>query len=94
MLVLSERNIILEILSIVDNFDLLMKNLKPDDNEVIQGVKLIHNQLIAFLNKHNCQSFDSLNQSFDPNMHEAIETIKDENQINNLIIEEVQKGYK
>lgn len=94
MLVLNERNMILEILSIIDNFDLLMKNVKLDDDEVLQGVKLIFNQLIDWLNKHNCQSFDSLNQTFDPNKHEAIETIKDESQTNNLIIEEIRKGYK
>jgi molecular chaperone GrpE len=90
----SERNMILEILSVVDNFDLLMQNVKPNDNEVLQGAKLIHNQLIAFLAKHNCQPFDSLNQTFDPSRHEAIETIKDESKNNNLIIEEIQKGYK
>ena len=94
MLVLSERNIILEILSIVDNFDLLMKSIKADDYEVLPGVKLIRNQLIAFLAKHNCQPFDSLNQIFDPNLHEAVETIKDESKNNHLIIEEIQKGYR
>ncbi len=95
MLILKERNIILEILSVVDNFDLLIKNLNQNQkDEYLDGIKLIYNQLIGFLKHHQCISYDSLNQIFDPNLHEAIESISDESKENNLIVEEVQKGYK
>jgi len=94
MLILNERNIILEVLSVVDSFDLMIKTFKDEANEYIQGAKLIYDQLVNFLNKHNCTSFESLNQIFDPNLHEAIETIEDETKENHLIIAEIQKGYK
>jgi molecular chaperone GrpE len=92
-LILNERNIILEILTIIDNFDLLIKNLNQDD-EYLKGIELVYEQLISFLNRHKCSSYNSLNQIFDPNIHEAIDSIQDETKENNLIIEEIQKGYK
>jgi molecular chaperone GrpE len=92
MLVLSERNILIEILNIIDNFDLLIKNLKSD--ETLTGIKLVYDQLVSFLNRHQCFSFESLGQIFDPNLHEAIEMIQDETKDSNAIIEEVQKGYR
>lgn len=93
ILILNERKIILEILSIIDNFELLIKNLQ-DTNEYTEGIKLVYNQLILFLKNHNCIGYESINQIFDPNLHEAMEILTDENQTNNLIVEEVQKGYK
>lgn len=93
MLIQSEKKMILEILPIVDNFDLMIKNLEKTNDEYFNGLKLIYDQCVAFLNKYNCRSFDSLNQIFDPKMHEAVEIIQDENKINNIISEEIQKGY-
>jgi len=94
MLTLNERNIILEILSIVDNFDLTIKNLPKDDNEYLKGINIVYDQLNSLLKKHNCYSFESINQQFDPNLHEAVEVINDDTKENNIIIEEAQKGYK
>jgi molecular chaperone GrpE len=92
MLVLSERNILMEILEVMDNFDLLLKNLKSEESLI--GIKLVYDQLVSFLNRHQCFAFESLNQVFDPNLHEALETVKDETKTNNTVIEEIQKGYK
>ncbi len=94
MLTLNERNIILEILSIVDNFDLTIKNLPKEDNEYLKGINIVYDQLNSLLKKHNCYSFESINQQFDPNLHEAVEVINDDTKENNIIIEEAQKGYK
>ena len=91
MLTLNERNIILEILSIVDNFDLTIKNLPKDDNEYLKGINIVYDQLNSLLKKHNCYSFESINQQFDPNLHEAVEVINDDTKENNIIIEEAQK---
>ena len=92
MLVLSERNILMEILEVMGNFDLLLKNLKSE--EALTGIKLVYDQLVSFLNRHQCFAFESLNQIFDPNLHEALETVQDETKNNNTVIEEIQKGYK
>lgn len=95
MITLNERNILLEIISIVDNFDLLIKNLDQNKgDEYINGINLIYNKLGEFLNHHQCFAYNSLNQIFDPNLHEAIESISDETKENNIIVEEIQKGYK
>jgi len=89
----NEKNILLEILSIIDNFDLLIKNLNKKD-DYTKGINLVYDQLNSFLKKHNCIAFESINTKFDPSLHEAIEMIKDDKKENNLIVDEIQKGYK
>jgi len=93
MVILNERKIILEILSVVDNFDLLIKNLNQNQDEYLNGIKLVYNQLITFLKNYKCFSFESINQIFDPNLHEAVETKNDKTKEDNIVIEEIQKGY-
>jgi len=90
---LNERNLLLEIISILDNFDLILKNLDLS-NDYSKGIQLIYEQFTSFLNRHQCFAFESLNQVFDPNLHEAIEMVKDDIKDNNIVVEEVQKGYK
>ena len=90
---ISDRNILLEIINILDNFDLILKNL-DSTNDYLKGIQLIYDQFVSFLNRHQCFAFESLNQVFDPNLHEALEMIQDETKENNIVVEEVQKGYK
>ncbi len=90
---LSERNMLLEIIIILDNFDLILKN-SDVNSEYFKGIKMIYDQFVSFLNRHQCFSFESLNQVFDPNLHEAVEMVKDDTKENNIVVEEVKKGYK
>ena len=92
-LALGERNLLLEIISILDNFDLILKNLDIT-NDYSKGIQLIYEQFVSFLNRHQCFAFESLNQIFDPNLHEAVEMVKDVTKDNNIVVDEVQKGYK
>ena len=48
----------------------------------------------GFFEKNSLEVINPINQSFDPNLHQAIKTIEDKNKENNLISEVLQKGYK
>lgn len=86
----SERNLIEELLVLLDSFDELFKHYKDDD-----GIKNIYKQLLNILKIRGVEPIECLGKEFDPNEHEAVGEIKiDEEEKNNVIIEEVRKGYK
>lgn len=86
---------ILKMLPILDNFDLIEKklpeNLKKDDN--VKGILQIKTQILDFLKNQEVEEIKCLGKKFDPNFHEAVETVESDNAESGTILEEVQKGY-
>lgn len=80
----ANENLILQLLDVLDNFELSLKYTKD------QGVKLIHNQFVKVLNKNGLKSIEATG-TFNPNIHEAIAQVPGEN--DGEIVEEIQKGY-
>ena len=54
---------------------------------------MIFNQLKSILEKMNVKEIEALNEPFDPNLHNAIKRVDDENFEENTICEVYQKGY-
>jgi molecular chaperone GrpE len=48
----------------------------------------------SFLEKNSLEVINPIDQKFDPNLHQAIKTVKNEKRENNTIDEVLQKGYK
>ena len=48
----------------------------------------------SFLEKNSLEVINPIDQKFDPNLHQAIKTVKNEKKENNIIDEVLQKGYK
>jgi molecular chaperone GrpE len=48
----------------------------------------------SFLEKNSLEVINPIDQKFDPNLHQAIKTVKNEKKENNTIDEVLQKGYK
>lgn len=60
-----------------------------------QGIEYIYNQLVSALAENGITVIDSLNVSFDPLLHESVETVYTDDQTKDHTIESViQKGYK
>ena len=47
----------------------------------------------SIFNEYNIQSIDTVGQIFNPNLHEAVSIVEDENLDDDIITEEVAKGY-
>ncbi len=92
-----EKCLLLELISIIDNFEHTVQSLakqKTEQNKnILLGVEMIYKQFKNFLAQKNCQSYDSLNQTFNPSLHEAIESVVSKEFPDNTISEEIQKGY-
>lgn len=64
-----------------------------EDNNPKQGLKLMINNLDNFFNKEQIKCIDCIGKKFDHSIHHAINTIEKENCEENVIVEEVKKGY-
>ena len=91
---MAAKDVILEILPIVDNFELALKNICGEDenSEFIKGIQLIYSQFIGVLADNQVQPFETAGEIFDPYMHEALMKVNSD-QPENIIIEEFQKGF-
>ena len=83
---------IIEILSVIDNFERALAAECTDANYK-KGVEMIFNQYLEVLTKLDVKEIEALNKPFDPNFHNAINQIEDENFGENTVCQVFQKGY-
>lgn len=92
---MGAKNIVDKLLPIIDNFERGLKN-PPVDGETkmfFDGMDMIYKQLIKNLEEAGVSPIECIGKEFDPNFHNAVMHIEDENVGENIIIEELQKGY-
>ena len=82
-----------KLLPIMDNFDRAIDALE-EDNAFSQGVKMIYKQFKEFFDSMGVTEIPALGEKFDPNVHNAVMHIDDENFGENEIAEVFMKGYK
>ena len=63
------------------------------DKTVIEGLKLIENDIIKDIEKAGVKKISTVGHKFDPNKHNAVAMVEDKNNKPNTIIQEVQSGY-
>jgi molecular chaperone GrpE len=73
----------LELLDVVDNFELSLDNCED------KGVEMIHKQFLDILSRNGVKKIEE-KEDFDANLHEAIEKVKGDE---NKVIEVVKEGY-
>lgn len=90
------QSLIEDLLPIVDNFERSL-NVEEPSEEVktfLKGYQMIFDQLMGVLEKNGVEAIEAKGQEFDPNFHQAVMTAQDENYDSNIVVEELQKGYK
>ena len=85
-----------EILPIADSVTMALSQFEGSDvpPEFSKGIELIANQLKASFDKMGVESFGAVGDEFDPNIHNAISKIEDENLGENILAQVYQIGYK
>lgn len=89
----AKANVIKELLPILDNIDRAAMADK-ESADYIKGIELIVKQFEALGGKLGISELAQVGDSFDPNCHEAVMHVEDENFGENTIAEVLQKGYK
>jgi len=85
-------NIITDLLPMIDNFEKALDTATSDE-AYKDGMTMIHSQLIETLEKLGVEEIKCLNKNFDPNLHEAVMHLEDENFGEKEVIEIFRKGY-
>jgi molecular chaperone GrpE len=85
-------NTVVELLPIIDNFERALK-VESADKGFYDGVTIIYKQFIGLLENLNVTPIEAKGNIFDPNLHNAILHIEDESLGENVVVEELQKGY-
>ena len=84
------------ILPIVNDFERGLDAIKDssDAESVKQGMELIYNKLIKYLNQNGVKAIETTGQTFDPDVHEAIAMLPvDDESMKGKIVDTVEKGY-
>ncbi|MDE5853350.1 MAG: nucleotide exchange factor GrpE [Oscillospiraceae bacterium] len=89
----AKADCILPFLSILDNLERAL-NASENEDKLSEGVKMIVAQFTETLNKIGVTEIKSEGETFDPNCHNAINTVEDDNYDHNIICQVFQKGYK
>lgn len=82
-----------QVLGVIDNFERALEN-KCTDETFKKGVEMIFIQFKETLTKLGVQEIEALNKPFDPELHNAVNQIEDENFGENTVCQVFQKGYK
>jgi molecular chaperone GrpE len=61
---------------------------------IVEGLEMVHKQLLATLAKHGVEPIAALGQPFDPNQHEALVQQPDPGKPEGTVVAELGKGYK
>ena len=97
MLKYSNMDIVKEILPIVDNFERAIRlddsNLDDSLSKFLDGFKMLYSHLVELLKKFEVSEIDCLNKEFDPNIAQALMTVKAEGVEPGVVVEVLQKGY-
>lgn len=90
------QDFIEELLPVVDNFERSLNVQEPSEEiqTFLKGYQMIFDQLMAILEKNGVEAIEAQGKEFDPNFHQAVMTTNDENFDSNIVVEELQKGYK
>lgn len=90
------KNIIEKILPVVDNFERGLAAIPEADkgNAFAEGMEKIYKQMITVLEEAGVSAIEAVGQEFDPNLHNAVMHVDDEEVGENIVVEEFQKGYK
>lgn len=85
-----------KLIEVLDNFDRGAKAIVEveDCEKVKESFNLVHKQLLTTLEKVGLEAIRSVDEEFDPNIHEAVMQTPTSEHPENTIIAELQKGYK
>ena len=88
--------LVLDLLPVIDNLEraIAAAEATPDLDAFLEGVRLLHGQLLAAFQKHGITPIEADQRAFDPEHHEAVAHVPSDEHPSGHVIEEMQRGYR
>ena len=92
---MGARDIIERILPVIDNFERGLAVIPEDKKEdpIAEGMEKIYKQIQKVFEEAGVKPIEAAGKEFDPNFHNAVMHVEDESLGENIVAEELQKGY-
>ena len=92
---IGAKDIIEKILPVIDNFERGLAAVPEESKEdpFVEGMEKIYKQIMTTLEGVGVKPIEAVGQEFNPDFHNAVMHVEDENLGENIIAEEFQKGY-
>jgi molecular chaperone GrpE len=81
-----------DMLPILDDFERALK-VETADRDYAKGIELIYQRMADTLKKLGLEPIETAGQTFDPNLHQAVERVQTEEAEDQVILGEFQRGY-
>ena len=90
-----------EALNLIDNLERSKISLESDNDlkdtealkKILQHLNIINKDMVSILKKNNIEPIKSINEKLNPNIHQAMMEIEDNNKEAGTIVQEIQKGF-
>ena len=90
-----------ETLNLIDNLERSKLALENDENlknsetlkKTLEHLNIIQKDMISILKKNNIEEIKSIDQKLDPNLHQAMMEVEDDNKEPGTVVQEIQKGF-
>jgi len=90
----AKSGLVRELLPVVDNLERALASAGQEEQHLAEGVRLVHSELIAVLERHGVEQFDPSGERFDPSEHEALSMRDQDGAESGLVLDVVEKGYR
>jgi len=91
---IGKREVLISLLEVLDGFDRAVRQISKEPSSVSEGLQAIHRKLLNLLEAQGVTPFQSLNEIFDPELHEAIGSVQSDKHESGTVIDDVQRGYR
>jgi molecular chaperone GrpE len=90
----STLGLVRKLISVLDDLDLAVASAtKAEDKGLMEGVKMVQKNLNSALESDGLQTIKAVGMPFDPSKHEAVDKVQGKNNAEDMVIEELRKGY-
>ena len=92
---IGAKDIIEKLLPVVDNFERGFSSVTEEDKDdaFVTGMEMVYKQLMTMLEGVGVKPIETVGKEFNPDLHNAVMHVEDEEVGDNVIVEEFQKGY-
>ena len=92
---IGAKSVIEKILPVIDNFERGFASVTEEEkaNPFVEGMDKVYKQMMTTLNEIGVTPIEALGEEFNPDFHNAVMHVEDEEAGENVIVEEFQKGY-